>query len=66
VEIKVDGLSRQVPDRSTVSEVLGILGEPETYHLVEVNGQYIHPRDYATTRLQEGDRLEIIYPAFGG
>lgn len=64
--ITVDGLEHRVPARATVQEVLELLGEQVGHALVELNGRYLPPAAYPTTRLAPGDRLEVIYPAFGG
>ncbi|MEJ2660007.1 MAG: MoaD/ThiS family protein [Desulfobacteraceae bacterium] len=34
--------------------------------IVELNGRFVYPRDYATTIVGAGDRLEFINPNFGG
>lgn len=66
MKIIVFGLPKEVPDDATVSEVLRVLDEPVKHVLVEINGRYVRQQEYDETRLQEGDRLEVIYPAFGG
>ena len=55
-------MEREVPDRMTVLRLLEEEGEPVTHVLVELNGHH----DYATTFLQESDRVEVILPAAGG
>ena len=62
----VDGLPENVADGATVLDVLRQRNEPTTHVIVEVNGSFVHPTDYAKRRLQEGDRVEVVYPAFGG
>jgi len=66
VRIVVDGLPEEVPERSSVSDVLKLRGEPTTHIIVEINGSFVHPDGYDTTRLHRGDRMEVVYPAFGG
>jgi len=61
-----DGSALEVPDRATVAQVLELCGEPPSHGLVEVNGVFVHPRNYPAMQLNPGDRLEVIYPAFGG
>ncbi|WP_419662076.1 MoaD/ThiS family protein [Desulfosarcina variabilis] len=34
--------------------------------IVELNGRFIYPRDYATTIVQSGDEIEFMNPDFGG
>lgn len=66
VKLVVDGLSEEVPDRATVLDVLRARGEPTTHIVVELNGSFVHPDKYGVTKLRPDDRLEIVYPAFGG
>ena len=66
MKIIVDGFPREVPENATVAGVLRALGESLKHALVEINGNYIHARDYEVTRIRPGDRMEVIYPAFGG
>ena len=66
MRIVVDGLPAEVPDRASVSEVLKLRGEPTTHIIVEINGSFVHPDEYGTTRLNRDDRMEVVYPAFGG
>ncbi len=66
MKIIVYGIEKEFPDNATVADVLRALDEPEKFLLVEVNGVYIRHEDFATRRLEDGDRLEVIYPAFGG
>ena len=65
MKIIVYGMEKEFPDGATVGDVLAKLDEPEKFILVEVNGAYIRHEDFATKTLAEGDRLEVIYPAFG-
>jgi thiamine biosynthesis protein ThiS len=64
--IFVDGLEQEVPDQATVADVLEQLSEPAAQALVELNGVFVHKSSYSETVLKSGDRLEVIYPAFGG
>lgn len=62
----MDGLPEDVPDGTSVLKVLRQRGEPITHIIVEVNGSFVHPQDYGETKLRPGDRMEVVYPAFGG
>lgn len=64
--IVVDGLPEEVSDGVTVLDVLRRRGEPTTHIIVEINGSFVHPDAYGNTRLRQGDRMEVVYPAFGG
>jgi len=65
MKLVVNGLEREVPDGSTVASLLKLEREPVKHVLVEINGVYLPAGQYDRT-LQEGDRVEIILPAFGG
>jgi thiamine biosynthesis protein ThiS len=62
----VNGLKQDVPEGLTVTQLLEAEGEPADHVVVEINGVYLPVRQYPSRVLQEGDRLEIILPAFGG
>ena len=66
MRIIVDGLPEDVPDRATVLEVLQQCGEPTTHIIVEINGSFVHPQIYGAKKVHPGDRMEVVYPAFGG
>ena len=66
MSVVINGLPRQIPRGISVARLLELEQEPARHVLVEVNGVYLPGRDYAGRLLQEGDRIEIILPAFGG
>lgn len=66
MRIVVDGLPEDVPDGATVLGVLKQRGEPTTHIIVEINGSFVHPQTYAERKVHPGDRMEVVYPAFGG
>ena len=66
MRIVVDGLHEDVPDGANVLFVLRQRSEPTTHIIVEINGSFVHPKAYDDTELKPGDRMEVVYPAFGG
>jgi len=66
IRVVLNGEERRVAAELTVSTLLADEGEPADHVLVEINGSYCPPRRHGATRLAEGDRVEIILPAFGG
>lgn len=62
----VNGLEQDVPEELTVAQLLEAEGEPTDHVVVEINGIYLPVRQYTSRVLQDGDRVEIILPAFGG
>jgi sulfur carrier protein len=66
VRILLNGEPREVAEGSTLDLVLEQAEEPAEHALVEVNGRYVPGRLLAGRVLVEGDRVEVILPAFGG
>ncbi len=66
MKVVVDGLPENVPDKATLKELLEIREEPTEHVIVEVNGSFVHPNRYSRTKLKPGDKIEVVYPAFGG
>lgn len=66
MELIVNDRPVGAPGESTVGELLAQLREADPHMIVELNGRLVYPTRYATTRLKNGDRLEIINPDFGG
>jgi len=66
VKLLVNGLEREAAAGTTVAELLAAEGEPIGLVIVEIDGLFIPPGSYGSRLLGEGDRVEIILPAFGG
>ena len=66
MRIKIDGLLEDVEQGMNLAELIGERNEDTIELIVELNYRFVHRRDYASTRLKEGDRVELIHPAFGG
>jgi thiamine biosynthesis protein ThiS len=66
IEIILNGLPQPVPADSSLEDLIRDLEEADPDLIVELNGCFVYPRDYATTIVGEGDRLEFINPNFGG
>ena len=64
--IVFDGLPENVRDGTSVLEFLSERNEPTSHVIVEINGSFVHPKDYSAKRLKPNDRVEVVYPAFGG
>lgn len=65
MEIVINGKS-DAGDFSTVAELLAARDlEPATL-VVELNGKIIPREDYGSTRLQDGDTVEIVQFVAGG
>lgn len=66
MKIVLDGEPERVADGLTVAGLLSARGEPAKHVLVEVNGELVRQAELQRRVLREGDRVEIILPAFGG
>jgi thiamine biosynthesis protein ThiS len=66
LRVVVNGFERRVPSGTSVGALLLADGEPRGHVLVELNGLFLAPAEYDARLLEEGDRLEVILPAFGG
>jgi len=64
--IVVNGESRELPDGSTVANLLQVLELPEGRIAVERNREIIPLRLHSQTRLSEGDRVELVRFVGGG
>ncbi len=62
----LNGEPASVPDAVTVAEFLESLGMPAKGVAVERNREIVPKSMYATTRLAEGDRIEIVQFVGGG
>jgi thiamine biosynthesis protein ThiS len=66
MQVTINGFPESVPDGASLDEVIQSSREYDVHMIVELNHRFIHHKDLAGTRLQEGDSLELIHPAFGG
>ena len=66
MQIVVNGLEEDVEPGVTITELIERFQERDKDLIVELNHRFVYPRDYGGVRLEEGDVLEFIHPAFGG
>ncbi len=50
----------------TIRELLDRTREDDPAVIVELNGRYVYRKDFDSTSIKEGDRVEFIHPSFGG
>ena len=65
MRVLVNGFAEELSSGTRISEVIDGLRERHHSLIVEHNGRFVYPNDYSR-ELQDGDRLELIHPAFGG
>ena len=66
ITIIVNGLPEQVPEGSTIAEIIELLEEGHKDLITELNGRFVNARDYDSIVVSEGSRIEFILAAFGG
>lgn len=66
IEVTVNGEPHQVPDRTTVAGLLGMLGLADRRVAVERNRHIVPRAEHGQTQLAAGDRLEIVTFVGGG
>jgi thiamine biosynthesis protein ThiS len=66
IEIYINDLLQKVPADSSLESLLQYLQEADPDLIVELNGKFVYPRDYAITIVSKGDQMELINPNFGG
>lgn len=66
MRLVINGLERDIPEPVTLRQLILTEGDTVEAVMVEVNGALVSVQDYESYTLREGDRVEIIQPAFGG
>jgi sulfur carrier protein len=66
IRIVVNGEVRSVPQALTVDQLLGFLGIPPSRVAVERNREIVRKIVWGETRIEPGDRLEIVWFVGGG
>ena len=66
MELVVNGRRRDVPDRSTVADLVASLGFGAKQVVVEHNGEAVARARFADIRLSDGDRVEVVRAVQGG
>ena len=66
LRIEVNGEAREVPDGASVADLLVVLHLAAPKVAVERNLEIVPRSAWATTRLAEGDRLEVVHFIGGG
>ncbi len=67
MEIIFNGFAEEFEGSTlTVRELLDQTQEDDPAVIVEINGQFVHRKDFGERIIQEGDKVEFIHPSFGG
>jgi sulfur carrier protein len=66
MRVTINGEERDVPDELTVAELVLLLGFKSGPVAVEKNREVVPRAQHAVTRLEGGDKLEIVQLVGGG
>ncbi len=66
MEIQVNGESREVPDKTTLTALLHTLNIVMDRVAVEVNLEILEPQEFHKRELRHGDQVEILSFIGGG
>jgi sulfur carrier protein len=66
IALSVNGEPMQVPEGSTLADLLRVLAVPAAHVAVEHNRRVVPRADHATLRLSAGDAVEIVTFVGGG
>ena len=66
MQVVANGQPTQLADGASVDDLLHALGLGGKWVLVERNGEPVARRDLGTTRLADGDRIELVRAVAGG
>jgi sulfur carrier protein len=66
MRLHLNGKEHQLQNAATLPALLASLQLTEKLVLVELNGLAVPRTDFATTKLEEGDAIEIVRMVAGG
>ena len=66
MRLLVNGEQREVESRTTVMQLLDLLGLGDTLVAVERNEEVVPRAEHRSTVLREGDRVEVVHFVGGG
>lgn len=64
--LSLNGRPEQAAAGTTIAELLAMKGQRIEWVVVEHNGEALPRTRYAETRLEDGDRLEVVRAVAGG
>lgn len=66
MEITINGEKKEIGREVSLTQLLEELGMPTVRVAVELNRDVVRRRDWETTVISEGDRIEIVHFVGGG
>ncbi len=64
--IQLNGLQETIPENLNIAQLIEFIKEGDPHLIVEVNGQYIYPKNYTACQVKDNDIIEFINPNLGG
>jgi sulfur carrier protein len=65
MQITINQKPFELPEAATLAQALEAFGATPPF-AVAVNLNFVHRHQYGETRLQPGDRVEVVQPVAGG
>jgi sulfur carrier protein len=66
VKININGAAEEIADTWTVADLVRARADEQRKVAVARNGEVVVRGEWATTRLAEGDQIEVLAPVAGG
>ncbi|HEU5163041.1 MAG TPA: sulfur carrier protein ThiS [Thermoanaerobaculia bacterium] len=66
ITLTLNGATREFPSRTTVSQMLEMLGMQPELVAVEINRELVRKRDFASRTIAAGDQIEVVEFVGGG
>jgi sulfur carrier protein len=66
MRVVVNGFTEELKPGTRLQQLIEQQHDQSPSLIAEVNGRFIYPRNYLTLEINDGDRVELIHPAFGG
>lgn len=66
MQVRINGETRNLADRSTLSDLIDELSLVPQRIAIEVNQQIVRRNEWPRTVLHDGDRIEIVHFVGGG
>ena len=66
MRVIANGEERELADGATLTDLLDAMGLGAKWVVAEVNGEAVNRADMPSTRLHDGDRVELVRAVAGG
>jgi sulfur carrier protein len=64
--VVANGEEKQLPDGATMSELLDVMGLGAKWVVAELNGEPVNRDQMGSTKLSDGDKIELVRAVSGG